>query len=158
MAITNALKALGWPEDQPEYFESFKYDTSIVYSSAQAGGSVSVGLAVTLEGKADQTVGLVADKQKVDGKLIKVEADGYCTVQRHGKCQLPGGTSATLTVGSKFYGDLSTAAEGYIQTVAALVLTGNDAADVVEITDYCKGRGLIVDNDTTTAVWVDLDA
>ncbi len=158
MAITDVLSAMGWPADQPEYFETFKHDSSIVYSATTSGGSASVGLAVTLEGQADDTVTLVGDSEKVDGKLIRVESDGFCTVQRHGKCTLPGGSGATLTVGSKFYGDLgAAAAEGYIQTPAVLALTGNDAADVTEIANYVKARGLIVNNDTTTAVCVDLD-
>lgn len=120
-------------------FATFKIDNStIVYSASYAGGSVSVGLAVNLS--AAQTVQLAGDGEIVLGKLIKVEADNIATVQIAGGMTLPGGTAATLTVGSKIMGDLLVAAKGYVQTVSA------DAAGAL------VGRGIITDPTTTTAV------
>jgi len=79
------------------------------------------------------------------GKLIKVESDGFCVVQTEGYMTLPGGTSATLTAGSKIVGDLLVSAEGYIRVVA----TGTAA-------ELGVARGIIVDATTTTAVLVKL--
>ena len=123
--------------------ETFLIDNStITYSETVANGSAQVGFAVTLS--ADSTVGLVGSGEFVLGKLIKVESDLKAVVQTKGYCTLPGGTSATLTLGLKIVGDLggvSTTDEGYIQAVS---------------TEDTVSRGIIINNDTTTAVVVDL--
>jgi hypothetical protein len=120
--------------------ETFLIDNStITYSETAANGSASVGLAVTLS--TDETVALAADGELVLGKLIKVESDNKAVVQTKGYCTLPGGTSATLTVGLKIVGDLLVSAAGYIQAVS---------------TQDTVSRGIIINNDTTTAVVVDL--
>lgn len=124
--------------------ETFLIDNStITYSATSANGSASVGLAVTLS--SDKTVALVADGEDVLGKLISVDADNMAVVQTKGYCTLPGGTSATLTLGEKIVGDLLVAAKGYIRVVA----TGTAS-------ELGHARGRIIDNDTTTAVVVDL--
>lgn len=122
--------------------QTFAYDNTIVYDATKAGGSAQVGLAVTQEGS--ETVSLVGDGEEVEGKLIKVEPD-FCVVQVEGEMTLPGGTSATLTEGSKIVGDLLVSAEGYIQSAAA----GTAAHHVVS-------RGTIVNSAVTTAVVVRL--
>ena len=123
--------------------ETFLIDNStITYSETVANGSAQVGFAVTLS--ADSTVGLVGSGEFVLGKLIKVESDNKAVVQTRGYCTLPGGTAATLTLGLKIVGDLggvSTTDEGYIQAVS---------------TEDTVSRGIIINNDTTTAVVVDL--
>jgi hypothetical protein len=120
--------------------ETFLIDNStITYSETVANGSSQVGLAVTLS--ADETVALAGDGELVLGKLIKVESDNKAVVQTKGYCTLPGGTSATLTVGLKIVGDLLVSAAGYIQAVS---------------TQDTVSRGIIINNDTTTAVVVDL--
>lgn len=123
--------------------KTYAHDSTIVYDATVAGGSAQVGLAVTQEGS--ETVSLVGDGEQVEGKLIKVEADGFCVVQVEGEMTLPGGTSATLTEGAKIVGDLLSAAEGYIQAAAA----GTAAHHVVS-------RGTIIDSSTATAVVVRL--
>ena len=124
---------------------TYKHDDTIVYDKTKVGGSAQVGLAVTLFGEADDTVSLVGDGEQVEGKLLEVHSDGYCVVQVAGYMELPGGSGATLTQGSKIMGDLgASSAEGYIQAITA------DAAGAV------VGRGVIVNNDTTTAVTVRL--
>lgn len=124
--------------------ETFLIDNStITYSATEANGSAQVGLAVNLS--TDKTVQLVGDGEDVLGKLIKVESDNKAVVQTKGYCTLPGGTGATLTLGEKIVGDLLSAAEGYIRVVA----TGTAA-------ELGHARGRIIDNDTTTAVVVDL--
>lgn len=123
--------------------QTYAHDATIVYDATLAGGSAQVGLAVTQEGS--QTVSLVGDGEEVEGKLIKVESDGKCVVQYAGDMTLPGGTSATLTEGSKIVGDLLGAAEGYIQSAAS----GTAAHHVVS-------RGTIINSATTTAVVVRL--
>lgn len=124
--------------------ETFKIDNStITYSATEDNGSAQVGLAVTLS--AAETVALAADAEPIVGKLISVTADNYCTVQTKGYCTLPGGTSATLTLGSAIVGDLLVAAKGYIRS--------SDGATAAEIIGQ---TGKIIDAGTTTAVVVDL--
>jgi hypothetical protein len=119
-------------------------NSTIVYSATEDNGSAQVGLAVTFS--ADRTVALTADGNRVVGKLIKVEADNKATVQTEGYVQLPGGASASLTVGKAIVGALgASSARGYIREVAT--------ATAAEL-GVCRGE--IVDNDTATAVWVKL--
>lgn len=123
---------------------TYKHDDTIVYDKTKTGGSAQVGLAVTIE--SDDTVTLVGNAEIVEGKLIEVYSDGFCSVQVGGYMELPGGDSATLTIASKIMGDLGpSSAEGYIQAISV------DAAGAV------VGRGRIVNNDTTTAVVVCLE-
>jgi hypothetical protein len=75
-----------------------KFDSTIVYDSTKSGGSASVGLAVTMV--ADKQVGLTQDGDVVVGKLIRVQSDGFCTVQIHGGMTLPAGNGATVTFNS----------------------------------------------------------
>src|SRR3990172_8989979 len=84
--------------------------------------------------------------EHVLGKLISVGADNFATVQVGGVCTLPSGAGATLTLGEKIVGDLDTAAKGYIRAVA----TGTAG-------ELGHARGAIHNNNTTTAVVVDLD-
>ena len=124
---------------------TYKHDNTIVYDKTKAGGSAQVGLAVTLVGEADDVVSLVGNAEHVEGKLIEVYADGFCSVQVGGYMELPGGDSAKHTQGAKIMGDLGhDNAEGYIQAISA------DAAGAV------VGRGTIVNAGTTTAVVVRL--
>lgn len=116
----------------------------IVYSATVAGGSSAVGFAVTTTGETGGVIALAGDGERVTGKLLKVEADGKCTVQVGGFCKLPGGTSATLTQGLKIVGDLggvSTTDRGYVQAVS---------------TQHTVSRGEIIDSTTATAVVVEL--
>lgn len=124
-------------------YVTYSHDNTIVYDADEAGGAAQVGLAVTQTGAADNQVSLVGDGEKVLGKLVLVESDGFCTVQTDGYTTLPGGSGATLTIGSAIVGDLGAAsAEGYIQagTTAGIA------------------RGSIVNNDDTAAVKVRLDS
>lgn len=129
-------------------YESYAIDNStITYDGTVAGGSSVVGRAVTLSG--DDTVALAGDGEVVHGKLILVEVGNRCTVQIGGFCELPAGDGATVTVGTKILGDLNaSSAKGFIQSAPETT-----AADAVKV---AKTRGLIVNNNTTTAVVVDL--
>ena len=123
-------------------YATFKIDNStITYSATETNGSAQVGLAVALS--AAETVELVGDGEEVIGKLIAVDADNFATVQIAGAMTLPGGTSASLTLGKKIVGDLLVAAEGYIREV--------NTATAAELG---LARGLILDAGTTTAVVV----
>ena len=126
-------------------YRTYKIDAStITYSATAAGGSSQVGLAVTFS--ADDTVALTADGSAVIGKLILVESDGKCNVMTDGTMTLPGGDSATLTVGATIVGALGAdSAKGYIRSAAS----GTAA-------EWVKARGRIENNDTTTAVVVTL--
>jgi hypothetical protein len=131
-------------------YTTYKIDgTEITYSATAAGGSQQVGLAVALAG--DGIVDLCGDGEPVHGKLIAVEADGFCTVQTGGFCELPGGTSATLTRNTKIVGDLLVSAKGYIQTFAA-----SSTVTAAEVTTAAVTKGVIVNSSVATAVVVDL--
>lgn len=124
--------------------KTYPHDNTIVYSATEDNGSAQVGLAVTIE--SDNLISLVGDGEQVEGKLIKVESDGFCVVQVEGEMTLPGGDSATLTAGKAIVGDLgAAAAEGYIREVA----TGTAA-------ELGVARGTIVDSSTATAAVVRL--
>jgi hypothetical protein len=128
---------------------SFKIDNdTITYSATADGGSAGVGLAVTLS--ADDTIALADDGDMVLGKLLKVESDGIATVQVGGGMTLPAGSGASVTVGKRIVGDQGAAsARGYIQELADA--TGGSAAEIIAAV---KARGVIINNDTTTAVVV----
>ncbi len=126
-------------------YRTYKIDDStITYDGTKAGGSAQVGLAVTFS--AADTVALCADADEVVGKLILVEADDKCTVQTEGTMTLPGGDSATLTLGTKIVGDLGAAsAKGYIRSAAS-----------AQAAELLVARGRIENAGTTTAVVVTL--
>lgn len=145
MALTNPRNIINNAESGARR-KTYKIDgVTIVYDATQPGGAAAtaIGKAVTLS--ADDTVALCADGDAVIGKLILVESDSKCAVQTHGVMSLPGGTAATLTLGSKIVGALLVAAKGYIRSAAS-----GTAAELV------KARGWIDNNDDTAAVVVDL--
>lgn len=75
---------------------TFVAGAGIAYDEAEKNGSAHVGKAVMLTG--DGEVDLVTTGLEVFGKLVKVEPDGYCTVQDQGYCDLPtDGTAITYT-------------------------------------------------------------
>lgn len=128
---------------------TFKYDNTIVYDKTKAGNSVSVGLAVTLTGETTDTVSLIADGEKITGRLEYVDADGFCTVTEVGNVELPGGASALLTQGLAVVGSLGGAGgtqEGYIRAIA-----------VATLADVARARGEIINPADTTKVVVRLD-
>jgi hypothetical protein len=126
-------------------------NSTITYDVTKANGSAQVGLAVTLSGNG--TVALADIGNPVEGKLISVEADNRCTVQYAGFMKLPGGASATLTVGTKIVGAQGAAsAKGYIKTATASGAAYAEAA----ADDTQAARGTIIDPSTTTAVVVRL--
>lgn len=140
--MADPRKAVKFEGIDPKY-ATFAIDNStITYSATADDGSAQVGLAVALS--AANTVKLTEDAEAVIGKLIKVEADGYATVQIAGYMTLPGGDSASLTRGKKIVGDLGAAsAKGYIREVAT-----------AQAAELGVARGFIQDAGTTTAVLV----
>lgn len=145
MALTNPRNAVDFTDIAPLRVTYLIDNSTITYSATAAGGSASVGLAVTLS--ADDTVALTADGDAVEGKLVLVESDNKATVEVGGYITLPGGASATLTRGGKIVGALgASSAKGYIRSAAS-----GTAAELV------KARGRIIRNATTTAVVVHLE-
>lgn len=126
--------------------QTYAHDDTVTYDADVVGGSAQVGLAVTLE--SDGTVSLVGDGEQVEGKLIKVEPDGFCVVQTGGVVTLPGGSGATLTAGQKIVGDLGAdSAEGYVRNVASATAA-----------ELAVARGTIIDASDATAVVVRLES
>jgi len=144
MPATGRL-AIGF-DDQRYNAQTFWADGStIIYSATTAGGSTAVGLAVTFVAGTD-VVGLCADGDAIVGKLLKVEADGACTVQNKGNTTFPAGTAATCTPGLKAVGALLVAAKGYIRnansaTAAELAKTGPIIWDNVDMTKVVVDLG-----------------
>ncbi len=125
---------------------TYKIDgVTILYNQASPNGSAQVGLAVTLS--ADDTVALTTDGSNVQGKLLKVEKDNFCTVQRWGFVTLPKGDSApgTATRGRKIVGATLAAAKGYIRDVNTVT-----AAEL----GVCRGE--IINVADAAAVVIDL--
>jgi len=133
-------------------YASFKIDNStITYDATKAGGSDQVDLALRLVPGTDQTIELVGDGERVLGKLIKVESDDIATVQMAGGMTLPGGDSATLTIGAPIVGDLGpSSAEGYIR--AAATASASPTQDEVNEARLCRGQ--ITDASDTSNVEV----
>lgn len=122
---------------------TFKADgTDIVFDAAQPGGSSVVGRAVMIS--ANGTVRLTADAGAVDGKLVKVEADGYCHVQTEGVVDLP--SSGTIAAGNKVVGALTGAARGYVRGAVATVLA-----------EVAVARHKVIDATTAASVEIILD-
>lgn len=137
-------------------YPSFKADdfgtgtATIIFDGTKAGGSTQVGLAVTLVSNTGE-IDLTSDGDRVLGKLIKVEADGRCTVQVTGGMTLPAGASATVDAGTKIVGALgASSAKGYIRSMTAT--TGSYVQGTA--TEAQKATGLIFDSSVTTAVQV----
>lgn len=125
--------------DIDAHFTTYKFDSTIVWDRTKVGGAAQVGLACTLTGSGTaQTVSTVADGEKVDGKIVRVDDDGFCTIQDEGYMTLPGGNGASLTQGSSIVGALNpSSAEGYIKaaTTAGIargsIVDASDATNVV---------------------------
>lgn len=126
--------------------ETFAIDAStIVYDATKVGGAATTMIGKAVTESAAGVVALAADGEKIKGKLILVEADGYCTVQTKGYADFGGGTGASLTLGKSIVGALLSSAKGYVREVA----TGTAA-------ELGRQTGQIVDAADTAAVWVDL--
>lgn len=127
---------------------TLKIDNStITFDATQPGGAAAtmIGKAVTLS--AADTVALCADGEFVLGKLLKVTDDLFCSVQHKGFCTLPGGASASLTLGKAIVGALGAAsAKGYIREVATAT-----AAELGRM------NGRIINAAVTTDVVVEFD-
>lgn len=92
-------------------------NSTVLFDATKPGGSSQVGLAVTWS--ADDTVALTQDGDFVLGKIVKVNADLFATIQHKGFCTLPGGNGASLTRGKAIVGALgASSARGYIREVA----------------------------------------
>lgn len=114
---------------------SYKIDgTDIVYEAAPiTNGSSKAGLAVMLSGNG--IVRLTADGARVLGRLLKVDDDGWCSVQVGGVVQLP--SSGTITVNTQIVGALLSAARGYVRSevLATLADVANAAHNVLDVSD-----------------------
>lgn len=130
MAIRDAV---AWNRQQAADL-TFGYDSSIVYDVTQRGGSTAVGKAVKMV--AAGQVGLTTDGSDVVGEIIKVEWDGFCTVQTRGVVNLP--SAGTITAGTKIVGSTTT---GTVRSVVAATLA-----------DVAAGRGRVLDASDTANV------
>ena len=127
-----------------EYVTYLIDGVTITFDATQPNGSAAVGRAVMLSG--NKTVALADSNAAIEGKLIKVERDGKCTVQVEGYMNLPGGAGATLTPGAAVVGALGPGnARGYVK-----------AADTAQLAQVAAGRGRIVDSADPANVWVAL--
>lgn len=144
-------------------YEGIRYDAitkkidnaTIVFDATKANGSAAVGKAVTpVTGTAD-TVALAADGNHVSGKLLTVEADGFCAIQDTGFVSLPAGNGAAVTPGQPIVGAVGPGGagdRGYIRNAAAPGATYVQA----EAAEARAARGEIHNVEDTARVWVDL--
>jgi hypothetical protein len=127
-------------------YATFSTDAvTIVYDVTQIDGAAAatIGKAVSLS--AGSTVQLASDAEAVIGGLVLVESDAKGTVQIEGFQRLPGGSGATLTLGSHIVGALGVASvKGYIRSAVGTV-----AAEIIRMS------GRIIDATDTANVVVD---
>lgn len=77
-------------------YVTYVNDGSIPYDATAKGGSPHVGKVLMHTG--DGAMGLVTENFEVAGKLIKVESDGFITVQEGGYADVPtDGSTITYT-------------------------------------------------------------
>lgn len=90
------------------------YDRTMPNGIGKAAGT---GDAVMLSN--NDTVALTNDGACVEGKILKVEKDGFATIQRWGMATLPKGDSApgTATRGRKIVGATNGGNRGFIRDV-----------------------------------------
>lgn len=99
-------------------YVTMKAASGIAYDATKANGSEHVGKAVMISG--DDEVALVTDDKPVFGKLIKVEAGDFCTVQDGGYFDVD--SEGSITYGAKVTG--STTA-GKVKTADATYAAGD---------------------------------
>ncbi len=125
-------------------YDDIRYDAitmkidnvTITHDVTKANGiGVIAGSGPAVSLSADDTVQLAADAQAIFGKLLKVEPDGFATIQRWGFVTLP--SSGTITRGTRIVGALSTALRGFVRSAVAATAAEVAVArgDVVNIAD-----------------------
>ena len=131
---------------------------TIKYDSTKPNRSDAVGKAFKLndDGKGE----LVEDGDEIDGKVISVDDDHKFTgAYMFGGLRLPLGTGATVARGDKVVGALgASSAKGHVKAATA-VTRPLDTADeatvrtaVQTIADNAKGKGPVLESDTTHAL------
>jgi hypothetical protein len=129
----------------PTYATFTADNSTITYDATKARGAATTMLDKAVSLSADKTVQLASDGEAIVGRLDHVEPGPVAVVQYDGTTALPGGASATLTLGTAIVGALGAAsAKGYIRSAAS-----GTAAELI------KCRGQIWDASDTTNVVVD---
>jgi hypothetical protein len=124
--MTVPRSTLDYTDINPKTQLPFEVDgVTITYEEDVANGTSHVRKAVTILD--NRQVELVADAGRVDGQLLLVEPDGFCTVRTTGSMKFPKGTGATFTPGRGVVGDLLVAARGYVRGVDTAVQAEEDA-------------------------------
>lgn len=143
--MSNLRLLAGLSDGMDAHYSTYSIDNStIAYDSTKARGAATTMLDKAVSLSAAKTVQLASDGEAVIGKLIKVEADNFATIQDRGYMEFPGGSGATLTRGKKIVGALGAAsAKGYIREVA----TGTAA-------ELGLQNGEIIDSGTASATLV----
>lgn len=113
-------------------YATFIAGSGIAYDATQPHGSAHVGKVVMHS--AEDEVDLVTAGSEVCGKLIKVEPDGFCTVQVGGFADVP--TTGTVTYTHANNRVVGGATAGYV-AVSTLV----PAATAVPGAKFIKGDG-----------------
>lgn len=113
---------------------------------------LAIGTVVADEGKAvavtdKQTAGLGTTGDRLLGKLIKVEGDGYGSVEVSGVLYVPYLTGTVPTVGSAVVVD----GAGNVKNDPGQTVNEGGAATVIVVS---KGRGIVIDVDTINLIAV----
>src|SRR5438105_12847874 len=128
--------------------QTYKIDgVTITYDRTKPNGigiAAGAGLAVTLSD--DDTVALTADGSFVEGKVIKVEADGFATVQIDGFATFGKGDSGigTATRGIKIVGATLAGVRGFVRDVNTATAAELGVCDG-EIINTADAANIVVD-------------
>ena len=129
---------------------------TIKYDITKPNRSDAVGKAY----KINPTTGLgelVDNGDEIDGKVLSVDDDNkFTAAYMFGGLRLPLGSGATVTRGDKVVGALGAgSAKGYVKAATkptADIAATYSEAEVQSIVDSLKGKGTVLDFDTTEAL------
>lgn len=152
--MTSPRKAIG-KGDVRVLRKTYKHGNTITYDPLVANGHAGAGWAA-MTVSTDDTMQLADIDNRVNGRLEKVEPDGFCVVSISGELTFKAGASASVTPGKSIVGAQgASSALGYIKEVGAPTTT---AATLAQLNALQAARGVIRNNDDLTAVIVDLRA
>lgn len=103
-------------------YVTMRAGAGIVFDRNNKNGSAQAGMAVMQSG--DGEVALITNGMQLHGKLVKVEEDGFCTVQDEGYIDVPtDGTAITFAAGATgANGVVGGAVAGTVKSAAGLGL------------------------------------
>jgi len=118
-----------------------------VFTFKLATGTVVADIGKAVAVTDEQEAGLGTTGDRLLGKLIQVEGDGYGSVEISGNLYVPYASGTVPTVGSAVVVD----GTGNVKNDPG---TAIDQAGTGSVTVVSKGRGIVIDVDTTNLIAV----